>query len=129
MSRLAFPFAPAASGRSATVTYGSDAHVRQMLELLIFTMPGERVMRPDFGSGLRTLVFEPINVTTVARVQAKVRDALVSWEPRIDVLEVTVTPRGDPPSTLLIELSYRVRATNTLQNLVYPFYLEEGSSG
>src|SRR5262245_33343500 len=50
MSRLAFPFGPAASGRSAAVVYGSDAHVRQMLELLIFTMAGERVMRPDLGS-------------------------------------------------------------------------------
>jgi uncharacterized protein len=68
-------------------------------------------------------VFEPVNPTTLARVEARVRDSLIAWEPRIDVEQVQVTPDG---STLLIQLSYRVRATNSLQNLVYPFYLEEG---
>ena len=57
MTRLAFPYRPASSGRSATVTYGSDAHVHQMLELLIFTMAGERVMRPDLGSPVNNMVF------------------------------------------------------------------------
>jgi phage baseplate assembly protein W len=123
----AFPPRVEPDGQVAEAVYEQD--VREAIRIILETAPGERVMRPDFGSGLRTLVFEPVNVTTVARVQASVRDALVNWEPRVDVLDVTVTPRGDPPSTLLIELSYRVRATNSLQNLVYPFYLEEGSSG
>jgi phage baseplate assembly protein W len=123
----AFPPRLEPDGRVAEAVYEQD--VREAITIILGTTPGERVMRPEFGSGLRSLVFEPVNPTTLARVQTRVRDSLVTWEPRIDVLDVRVTPRGSPPSTLLIELSYRVRATNTLHNLVYPFYLEEGSSG
>jgi uncharacterized protein len=122
----AFPPHLAADGRIAEAIYEED--IRQAITIILGTNPGERVMRPDFGAGLNRFVFEPINITTLTRVQASVRDALVAWEPRIDVENVRVAPRGAPPNTLLIELFYRVRATNTLQNLVYPFYLQEGSA-
>jgi phage baseplate assembly protein W len=55
-----------------------------------------------------------------------VHEALVTWEPRIDVEDVAVTPEGAPPVVLMVELTYRVRATNARANLVYPFYLQEG---
>ena len=99
--------------------------MRQAIVIILSTNPGERVMRPDFGAGLDRFVFEPVNAATIAQLRTRVRDALVAWEPRIDVLEVDVTPQGDPPVVLLVEMSYRVRATNALQNLVYPFYLQE----
>jgi uncharacterized protein len=82
-------------------------------------------MRPDFGAGLHSLVFEPINTTTIALAQHRVEEALIAWEPRIDQLTVDVT--ADPPQgRLMIDIHYRVRATNTFYNLVYPFYLLEG---
>jgi phage baseplate assembly protein W len=71
-------------------------------------------------------VFEPVNPTTMTRVQTRVHDALVDWEPRIDVLDVTVDTT-DARNRLDIKVDYRVRATNSLHNLVYPFYLEEGA--
>ena len=117
----AFPPGLQPDGRIAEATCEED--VREAITIVLGTNPGERVMRPDFGAGLNQFVFEPVTPATLARVEARVRDSLITWEPRIDVDQVRVTPDG---STLLIELSYRVRATNSLQNLVYPFYLQEG---
>jgi len=117
----AFPPQLGPDGRIAEAVYEED--VREAIIIVLGTNPGERVMRPDFGAGLNQFVFEPVNAGTLARVEARVRDSLITWEPRIDVDQVQVTPDG---STLLIELTYRVRATNSLHNLVYPFYLQEG---
>jgi phage baseplate assembly protein W len=63
----------------------------------------------------------------MTRVGTRVREALVDWEPRIDVLDVQVTTDTQEHNRLIIEVGYRVRATNTLHNLVYPFYLDEGT--
>ena len=80
MTRLAFPFAAAANGRSASVDYGSDAHVRQMLELLILTLVGERVMRPDLGSPVRQMLFGagegPVAIALAATLQATITQYL-----------------------------------------------------
>jgi phage baseplate assembly protein W len=109
-----------------TAEYEED--VRQAVLIVLGTNLGERVMRPDFGAGLRALVFEPIAATTVALVQHRVRDALVRCEPRIDVLDVRVRRRNAAESGLEVDIDYRVRATNTFYNLVYPFYLLEGEA-
>ena len=117
----AFPPRLGADGRIAEAAYEED--VREAITIVLGTHPGERVMRPDFGAGLNQFVFEQVNPGTLARVEARVRDSLITWEPRIDLDQVQVTADGP---ALLIELTYRVRATNSLQNLVYPFYLQEG---
>ena len=115
------------AGRTATAAYDDDIH--QAINIIIGTNPGERLMRPDFGAGLQDFVFEPINTTTIATLQKRVQDSLIDWEPRIDVITVTVTNDTTEPALLMIQVAYKVRATNSLQNLVYPFYLEEGSAG
>ncbi len=118
----AFPITAAPSGESTLVSYEDD--VRQAIHIILGTGLGERVMRPDFGAGLPELVFEPINTTTMALAQHHVQQALITWEPRIDSITVGVT--ADPPQgRLMIEVRYRIRATNTFYNLVYPFYLLE----
>jgi hypothetical protein len=114
------------AGRTATAAYDED--IRQAIGIIIGTNPGERVMRPTFGAGLADFVFEPVNPTTMTLLQQRVKDALIDWEPRVDVLNVVVSTDSVERNLLLIEVAYRVRATNSLQNLVYPFYLEEGSS-
>jgi phage baseplate assembly protein W len=122
-----FPPRLDAAGRVAESAHEQD--VREAIRIILGTSPGERVMRPDFGAGLDRFVFEPVNPATVTQVENAVRESLVAWEPRIDVLEVRVTPEGTPPVVLMVEVQYRVRATNAIQNLVYPFYLEEGPVG
>ncbi len=122
----AFPPQLEVTGAPALVPYEED--IRQSIMIIMGTEPGERIMRPDFGAGLNRFVFEPANTTTMALVQTRVHDALVDWEPRIEVLDVKVTTDANEKNLLLVETSYRVRATNTLHNLVYPFYLQEATA-
>lgn len=119
----AFPVALDASGEIALVSHEED--IRQSILLILETELYERAMRPEFGAGLRSLVFEPLNTTTIALARHRVETALVTWEPRIDSIGVTVT--AEPSEGRLdVDVRYRVRTTNTFYNLVYPFYLQEG---
>jgi phage baseplate assembly protein W len=120
----AFPVAADSAGEAALSAYEAD--VREAVLIILGTNPGERVMRPDFGAGLSALVFEPIGATTAALVRHRVQDALVRFEPRIDVLDVRVAPAVATTNRLDVDIDYRVRATNTFHNLVYPFHLLEG---
>jgi phage baseplate assembly protein W len=101
-----------------------EESISQAIWMILATAPGERVMRPDFGCGIHDLIFAVNSAGTAGQVAALVRQALVQWEPRIDVLEVTAVPDAAEPSLLLIEITYQVRTTNSRFNLVYPFYLE-----
>src|SRR5215470_12337620 len=89
----AFPCEADPSGDEAVVSLEED--VRQAVRIILGTAQGERVMRPDFGAGLRALVFEPINTTTVALARHRVEEALVNWEPRIDSIKVDVNPEPE----------------------------------
>lgn len=73
-------------------------------------------------------LFSPNNATTRAMIATDVRNALVKWEPRIDVLKVNATTRADNPNMLMVEVDYRIRTNNANSNIVYPFYLNEGGS-
>jgi phage baseplate assembly protein W len=82
--------------------------------------------RPEFGCGIHDLVFEVGDATTAGSVERAVREALTSFEPRADVLDVRVGAPDDQPMTLVVEVDYLVRSTNNRFNLVYPFYLDAG---
>ncbi|NET83391.1 MAG: GPW/gp25 family protein [Moorea sp. SIO1F2] len=103
-----------------------EESVRQSILIILGTARGERIMRPDFGCGIYDLVFEPNSAATTARVSEAVQEALLRFEPRIDVVDVRV--QSPIPEQMLVNIDYRVRATNNVFNLVYPFYLE-GSAG
>lgn len=118
-----FPVLPATDGDVTMARYDDD--VRQAVLIILGTVPGERVMRPTFGAALADLVFEPITTTLVALVTHRVETALITWEPRIDVEAVTVTPDARA-GRLDIRVDYQVRSTSTFYNLVYPLYLVEG---
>ena len=104
---VAFPFT--VDGRGRTAASGYDDHVRDMIELLLFTSPGQRVMRPDFGCGLGDLVFEPNSPEIAASLQSTVQASLQRWlGDVIDVVSVEVTSED---STLRVFVAYVVRAT------------------
>ena len=103
-----------------------EESVRQSIWLILGTSKGERVMRPDFGCGIYDLVFETNSASSAGRIEEEVRNALLFFEPRIDVLEVRVE-NGADGEVLMINIDYQVRATDNMFNLVYPFYLERGS--
>ena len=121
-----FPPCTANDGSTAMAMYEKD--VEQAIRIIIGTDWGERVMRPDFGAGLNSFVFGPLNQTIMSMVQSRVRDSLIKWEPRIDVEQVKVTLDSNQPGKLLVAVTYRVRVTNSIHNLVYDFYLKEGAA-
>lgn len=93
------------------------------IRMVLITAPGERLMRPNFGCRIWELMFEPINANTLGLMAVAVREALGQWEPRVDVESVTVDPVDGADGRVLINIVYRVRATNDRRNLVYPFYV------
>ena len=121
-----FPVELDALGR---LRYSEDEEkIQQAVQVVLGTFRGERVMRPEFGSRLRELVFAPLTSSTRSLVARAITDALVKWEPRVDVLSVHVDEQAGDPGTLVANVEYRVRATNSVYNLVYPFYLREGAN-
>jgi phage baseplate assembly protein W len=103
-----------------------EESIRQSIWIILGTARGERVMRPDFGCGIHDLVFAVHTSGTAGQIAIEVRRALLQWEPRIQVLDVQVDS-GAAVGELLINIRYQIRATNTVFNLVYPFYLERNS--
>ena len=83
-------------------------------------------MRPNFGCGIHEMVFESMDSTTMQRMRSTVEEALRRCEARIEVLDVTVDEAASYRGELLIQLEYRVRRTNQVGNLVFPFYFREG---
>lgn len=117
MSRLAFPFAPAIDGRSAVVAYGSAPHVRQMLELLILTMAGERVMRPDLGSPVRQLLFGAGEGAAAIALEAALQATINQWLGDVLELHELAVYFDGAEAILDIEVTYEVRSTRTIDQL------------
>ncbi len=97
--------------------------LEQAMYLILATSPGERPMRPEFGSRLAEFVFAGGNATTAAMIAAEVRWSLLRWEPRVDITDVVVSTDPDDAATLWIDIRYTVKATNDRRNLVFPFYV------
>lgn len=120
-----FPLQVTPGGKIAQARY--EQRIEESIYLILTTAKGERVMLPSFGCGIHDLVFAPNNTLTRSVVVQNVRQALVAFEPRIDVLEVAADEAEGEPNLLLIRINYRIRANNALGNLVYPFFIREGA--
>lgn len=111
-------------GKIAMSSYEED--IEESILIILGTAKGERVMRPNFGCGIHSMVFETINTTTLSLMEMNVREALTIYEPRIELIQVSIHIDDMQVGRLLVNLDYRVRSTNNRFNLVYPFYLTEG---
>lgn len=120
----AFPLKPDLMGSLRYVS--GEELVIEGIEIVLGTSPGERQMRPEFGCGIYELVGEANTAALRGLVGERVREALVRWEPRIDVLDVRVDSPEEQKNRLDIRVDYRIRANNAFFNLVYPFFLTEG---
>jgi phage baseplate assembly protein W len=123
---VASPLSADANGALRPAAY--EDSVQQSVWIILSTAKGERVMRPDFGCGIHELVFDTVTASTSGQIATAVREALLSFEPRIYVRDVRVS-LGSESGVLSIEIDYEVRATNNVFNLVYPFYLDAAASG
>lgn len=118
---IAFPMRVDQSGSIATSSGPSD--VDSSIRMILTTAPGERLMRPHFGCKIWELLFEPINANTLGLMAEAVREAVGRWEPRVELDDVRVDPSRHEAGEVMINIDYRVRATNDRRNLVYPFYV------
>jgi phage baseplate assembly protein W len=100
-----------------------EANIRDSVRIVLGTAKGERVMQPEFGCEIHDHVFDNIDGTTLTLVEGSVKDALVRWEPRIDIDGVAARRDTENPNKLLVDLDYTVRSTNSESNMVYPFYV------
>lgn len=127
---IGWAYPPRIDSRGGVELSAYEQKVRESVWIIISTAKGERVMRPEFGCGIHEFVFWPINETTLAMIRDAVEEALVLWEPRIDVLTIDCEhesgPTASKESELRIGIQYRIRTTNTEFNMVYPFYLRHG---
>ncbi|HXU74551.1 MAG TPA: GPW/gp25 family protein [Polyangia bacterium] len=100
-----------------------DESIRQSIYIILGTAPGERVMRPNFGCSIHDLVYAPNNLNTASLAAHYCIEALGKWEARIEEVEARADSSADDINRLDIQIKYKVRATNTSRNLVYPFYI------
>lgn len=116
-----FPLTTDATGSIALVT--GDREIAEAIWLVLATSPGERPMRPEFGSRLAEYVFAPANATTAGQLANEVRVALERWEPRIDVGAVDIEFGEIASGVVYIDVHYQLRGDNDPRNLVFPFYI------
>ncbi|CAG0933310.1 hypothetical protein TFLX_02990 [Thermoflexales bacterium] len=118
---LAFPLQVNPRGEIAIASGERD--IEQSIRVILGTMIGERVMRPEFGCRIHELVFAPHNAATEGLAELYIREALDRWEPRVTVVGVEIANDQAQDGALLIEVKYRVRDTYHERSIVYPFYL------
>jgi phage baseplate assembly protein W len=116
-----FPLQPDASGTLVYVE--GEQNIEQSIRIILLTQLGERVMRPDFGCKAGQRVFAPGSVQNLRLLEVSVREALRDWEPRIEVDDVRAEAELESENRVKVEIFYRLRGTNTRQNLVFPYYL------
>jgi phage baseplate assembly protein W len=101
--------------------------IQAAIWIILSTTPGERLMLPSFGAGIKDYVFESNSELICAQLQNGIQKALTQWEPRIQVVSVQATPSPEQESLVLISIDYQILDTNELFNMVYPFFLTEGT--
>lgn len=117
-----FPLQPNVVNNEINYVEGAEV-VRQSIWMILQTEPKERIMRPDFGCGLRRYLMQPNNSTTWSGMQRDIELSLGRWEPRIKLEEVKVQG-GDDPAVAMISIRYSHVQDGSRENLVFPFYLE-----
>ncbi len=113
-------------GENSVAMVADEQDIRQSLHILLTTALGERLMRPDFGCDLKQYLFEPLTASLQSTLKDLIETAILYHEPRVTPEDIQLSAFPEQ-GRLDIELRYRVRATNTRDNFVFPFYQDEGS--
>ena len=116
-------FPPSIDAQGGLALTSEISEIDQAIGIILTTSPGQRVMRPTFGSRLNELVFAPNNAETAARARRFVEQALGRWEPRIRIIEIETGPDPDAANRLLIRIEFEIKSTHDKRSLVHPFYL------
>lgn len=115
-------------GKGRVEMLSDEDDIKSSLKILLSTRLGERIMVPNYGCNLDELLFKPLNLTLKTFVRELIKNAILYYEPRIDAEKIQIDPTNELDGELLIIINYRIRATNSRNNLVFPFYKEEGTN-
>lgn len=118
---LAFPLQ--VNPRGGIALAAGERDIEQSIRIILETVPGERVMRPEFGCRVHELIFAPNNASTHGLIIHYVEQALERWEPRIQVREIEVNTDPGNGAALLVEIKYVVKDSHDERSIVYPFFL------
>jgi uncharacterized protein len=121
-----YPVRVEADGSISSSSY--EENIRESILLILGTAKGERLMRPEFGCSIHKYAFSTMDTLTLRMIENAIYEALIEWEPRIEVNTIKTLTNKSQEGKLLISIDYKVRSSNTQINLVYPFYLKEGSN-
>jgi len=122
-------FPPAFDKSRKTLEMARDLEdIRQSLQILLTTELGERVMTPEYGAGMKRMLFEPLTANLKAYMTELVRQAVVRYEPRIKLESVVMNDSGELEGRVLIEVEFTIKETNSRANFVFPFYINEGTN-
>ena len=111
--------------REGVEMVSADDDIQESLKILLTTRLGERFLEPKYGCNLDELMFEPLNTTLKTYIRGLVKQAILIYEPRIALEDVVIEALDAPAGRIELVVHYRVRATNSRYNLVFPFYRGE----
>jgi len=105
----------------------AEEDINQSLQILFSTQFGERVMQPEYGCNLQSMVFERFDTTAVTFLKDTIETAIIYHEPRIKLIKISASEAMEIDGSIRFNIEYLIRATNTRTNLIYPFYLFEAT--
>ena len=120
-------FPPAFNKDSGSIAMASDEEdILQSMQVILSTIPGERILNPDFGINTERLLFEPLDTTLKTLMKDLINRSILEYEPRVILDQVELEPSPEE-GLIAITIAFTIKATNSKNNLVYPFYLNEGT--
>lgn len=105
----------------------NDRDIAESIYILLSTTPGERVMNPGYGCNLHSMVFSSINTSMKTRMEDMISTAILYYEPRINLVAINIDDTNQMEGKLEVNIVYDIKGTNSRKNMVYPFYLTEGT--
>ena len=117
-----------ANGAQVEMEAGVE-NVQKSIQILLETSLGERIMRDDFGCGLKNYLFEPVNERLLNNLSQTITTAIRKYEPRVKLDKVSIDPDQTDAGRLFIRLMYTVKSTNSRFNMVFPFYFADALAG
>lgn len=105
----------------------NDQDIAESIYILLSTTPGERVMNPDYGCNLHSMVFSSVNASMKTRMKDLISTAILYYEPRINLVAINIDAKDYLEGKIEVSIIYDIKGTNSRKNMVYPFYLTEGT--
>jgi phage baseplate assembly protein W len=121
-------FPPAFNRGDGVQMLEGEPDIQSSLKILLSTRVGERIMEPQYGCNTDNMMFEIMNTGFQTFMRKQIQDAILLYEPRIDLKNVDLLTQNAANGVILISIDYVVRTTNSRSNLVYPFYINEGNN-